>query len=73
MHIRNPVEWSVDQLRLAGHAVASRHARGLELYCVSKPLLLWRPYQGINAGTARGDSRALAAGLYQDGAQFQAT
>src|SRR5712675_4080 len=34
MHIRNPVEWSVDQLRLAGHAVesvgrAGREARGL--------------------------------------------
>jgi uncharacterized membrane protein len=34
MHIRNPVEWSVDQVRLAGHAVesvgrAGREARGL--------------------------------------------
>jgi uncharacterized membrane protein len=30
MHIRNPVEWSVDQLRLAGHAVESvGRARGL--------------------------------------------
>jgi uncharacterized membrane protein len=33
MHIRNPVEWSVDQLRLAGHAVeaAGRRPRGLDL------------------------------------------
>ena len=30
MHIRNPVEWSVDQLRLAGHAIESvGRARGL--------------------------------------------
>ena len=32
MHIRNPVEWSVDQLRLAGHAVeAMGHRRGMDL------------------------------------------
>ena len=32
MHIRNPVEWSVDQLRLAGHAVdRAGHPRGLDL------------------------------------------
>jgi uncharacterized membrane protein len=32
MHIRNPVEWSVDQLRLAGHAVESMgHRRGMDL------------------------------------------
>jgi len=32
MHIRNPVEWSVDQLRLAGHAVESMgHRRGVDL------------------------------------------
>src|SRR5947209_11298346 len=36
MHIRNPVEWGVDQLRLAGHAVesggrAGRRARELHL------------------------------------------
>ena len=31
------------------------------------------PISGINAGPARGDSRALAAGLYQDGAGFQAS
>jgi uncharacterized membrane protein len=33
MHIRNPVEWSVDQLRLAGHAVESvgRRPRGMDL------------------------------------------
>jgi uncharacterized membrane protein len=33
MHIRNPVEWSVDQLRLAGHAVEAvgRGGRGLDM------------------------------------------
>src|SRR5205814_6576531 len=33
MHIRNPVEWSVDQLRLAGHAVESigQHRRGMDM------------------------------------------
>ena len=32
MHIRNPVEWSVDQLRFAGHAVErAGHPRGLDL------------------------------------------
>ena len=32
MHIRNPVEWTVDQLRLAGHAVErAGHPRGLDL------------------------------------------
>ena len=31
MHIRNPVEWTVDQLRVAGHAVETAgHARPLE-------------------------------------------
>jgi uncharacterized membrane protein len=32
MHIRNPVEWTVDQLRVAGHAVErAGHPRGLGL------------------------------------------
>ena len=32
MHIRNPVEWTVDQLRFAGHAVeATGQPRGLDL------------------------------------------
>jgi len=32
VHIRNPVEWTVDQLRLAGHAVErAGHPRGLDL------------------------------------------
>ena len=32
MHIRNPVEWTVDQLRLAGHAVErTGHARDVDL------------------------------------------
>ena len=32
MHIRNPVEWTVDQLKVAGHAVErAGHPRGLDL------------------------------------------
>src|SRR5438270_2321976 len=53
MHIRNPVEWSVDQLRLAGHAVESigQHRRGMDM---SAPAVRRIGYPDIRDALAKG-------------------